>query len=172
MSLSSRKGPSPQDVFDAALRLLSYRPRSESELQRRLSKRFPLTLVDAALLWLKERELVDDAAFARFWRRAREQSRPKGASALTWELIRMGVSRDVVAEALEGLDEEENAYRAGSRILRRMGQTGYADFRRKIVPYLRRKGFNLEVSDRTSERLWEELSDTVDGSVEGQRHQE
>ena len=170
MSSSSRKGPSLQDVLDAALRLLSYRPRSESELRRRLSKRFPISLLEAALLQLKQRELVDDAAFARFWRRAREQGRPKGASVVTWELLRMGVSRDVIAEALDGLDEEENAYRAASGILRRLRQMDYPDFRKKVVPYLRRRGFSLEVANRTAGRLWEELSDTADGGIEGYPH--
>ena len=102
------------DALDAALRFLSYRPRSEAEVRRRLARRFPGPSVDNAIATLREQGLLDDAAFAQFWRQNRERSRPKGASAMKWELLRMGVSREVADDALEGLDEDENAYRAAS----------------------------------------------------------
>ena len=47
----------------AALRLLSYRPRSEAELRGRLSRRFPSHTVDGVLRSLKRQSLVDDQAF-------------------------------------------------------------------------------------------------------------
>ena len=100
------------DALDAALRFLSYRPRSEAEVRRRLSRRFSHSSVDNAIATLREQGLLDDAAFAQFWHQSRERNRPKGISAMRWELLRMGVSRDVADDALEGTDEDESAYRA------------------------------------------------------------
>ena len=171
MALSPRIPPSIDDVVDAGLRLLTYRPRSEEEIRRRLSRRFPPPLVEEAIVVLTKRELLDDAGFARFWRQTRERNRPKGASALRWELRRLGVSREVVEDALQGLDEEENAYRAAIRVARRLGQDGHGVFRKKLAAYLRRRGFVGEVVTRTVQRLWWELTDPNYSYIEGSGQQ-
>ena len=155
------------DALDAALRFLSYRPRSEAEVRRRLSRRFSHSSVDNAIANLREQGLLDDAAFAEFWRQSRERNRPRGASVMRWELLRMGVSREVADDALEGLDEDESAYRAASGISRRLGQPDYDTFQKKLVPYLRRRGFGLETTKGAVRRLWGELSDTVGGDIYG-----
>ena len=157
-------------VLNAALRLLASRPRSEEVVRRRLSRRFPLDLVDQAIPVLTGRGLLDDGAFARFWCRNREQHRPKGASAIRWELLRLGVPREVVEEALGELDEEEGAYRAAGRVLRRLGGLDQGTFRRKLAAHLRRRGFDLGTVNRTVQRLLQELSDPVHGDVEGDGH--
>ena len=160
------------DALDAALRFLSYRPRSEAEVRRRLSRRFSHSSVDNAMATLREQGLLDDAAFAQFWRQSRERNRPKGISAMRWELLRMGVSRDVADDALEGTDEDESAYRAASGISRRMGQADYDTFQKKLVPYLRRRGFGPETTRGAVHRLWSELSDTVHGDIYGEGHEQ
>ena len=169
---TTEKAPSPEDVRDAALRFLSYRPRSEAEVRRRLSRRFPASLIEGAIADLKTQGLLDDAAFARLWRESREERRPRGASAIRWELLRMGVSREVAEEALEGLDEEEAAHRAGTGLLRRLGRTEYGAFREKLAAHLRQRGFGAETIRRTVERLWEELSDPVYGDKDAEGHDE
>ena len=128
-----RKEPAPQDVYDAALKLLSYRPRSEQELRRRLSRRYPHppAMVDNALARLKDRGLLDDAAFSQFWRESRERHRPRGAAVIRWELLRMGVQREVAEESLLGMDEGENALRAARGLERRLSKTDYNAFRTK-----------------------------------------
>ena len=70
----------------------------------------------------------------------------------------MGVSREVAEEALDGVDEGENAYRAASRVLRRLGQLDYDTFRKKLAAHLRRQGFSPETVRVTVRRLWQELS--------------
>ena len=56
---------------EAAVRLLSYRPRSEAELRTRLNRRFPSTAVDEVLRALKQRSLVNDQDFAKLWAESR-----------------------------------------------------------------------------------------------------
>lgn len=172
MPPSPRRVHSTGDALDAAVRLLSYRPRSESEVRRRLVGRFEQPLIDAAVVRLTEQGLLDDAAFARFWRQNRERHRPKGGSAIRWELLRMGVSREVVEEALNGLDEEENAYRASCGFLRRLGGADYGTFRRKLVAYLHRRGFGSEAVKCTVQRLWQELSDPAYSHIGAEGHGE
>ena len=79
----------------------------------------------------------------------------------------MGVSKDVVEEALDGLDEEESAYRAGGRTLGRLRRLDYYTFRKRMFAYLRRRGFGGEVVSRTILRLWGELSDPPESHKDG-----
>jgi regulatory protein len=161
-----------EEALNAAFRLLSYRPRSEAELRSRLSRRFAPEGVEAAIAQLKRMGLVDDAQFARFWRESREQHRPRSASIIRLELLRLGVEREVVQEALEGLDEEDSAYRAAARLVRRLRGLDYRAFKKKVGGYLQRRGFSAGVVRETVSRLWRELAETAGGEEDRQqKHQ-
>jgi len=143
--------------FNAALRLLSYRPRSEAEIRARLSRRFEGEIIGRVLLQLKARRMVDDAAFAQFWRENRESFSPRSKRLLKLELKQKGIDHEVVDEVLEGIDDEENAYRAAKRRGRTL-ERDYETFRRKLGAFLGRRGFSYGVINRTIERLWQESS--------------
>jgi len=141
----------------AAFRLLSYRPRSEMEMRQRLCLRFETETVDKVLGQLRQRQMVDDAAFARFWKENRETFRPRSRRLLELELRRKGVDSEVVSQALMGVDDEELAYRAAQRKGRNL-EKDYEVFREKLGAYLVRRGFSYEVTNRTVQRVWRELS--------------
>src|SRR3990172_8917023 len=57
---------------DFSLRLLSYRPRSEKEVRERLGRHgFPPETVEETIARLKDQGLLDEGAFARFWKEGR-----------------------------------------------------------------------------------------------------
>ncbi len=153
--------------MDVALRFLSYRPRSEAEVRRRLIKDFPTSRVEETIVRLKDKGLLDDAAFARFWRDNRERHRPRSKAIIRQELFQKGINRNVADEALEGLDEEASAIRAGRKLLRRLRGVGSESFRSKMVSHLGRRGFSYGVAGRATEALWQELSDPFDGNIDG-----
>jgi len=69
--------------LNCALGIIGVRPRSEKEISARLARRgFDTETIQQVLGRLKERGLVDDAAFARFWRDNREYFRPLGSRLL------------------------------------------------------------------------------------------
>ena len=136
-------------------------------MRTRLSRRYAPPEVDGTIEALKAQGLLDDLAFARFWRESRERQHPKGALALRWELRRMGVAGDAVEQALDGLDEEDGAYRAGSKIAHRLGKLEQEGFRKKLSAYLRRRGFRPLLVRETVARLWAELSDPADSHING-----
>ncbi len=142
--------------YNAALRLLSYRPRSDAEIRARLSRRFGKEIIDRVLLQLKARQMVDDAAFAQFWRENRESFSPRSKRLLKLELRQKGIDPEVVDEVLEGFDDDESAYRAAKRKGRTL-ERDYETFRRKLGAFLGRRGFSYGVINRTIERLWQEL---------------
>jgi regulatory protein len=150
----------------AAMRYLSYRPRSEAELKRRLAGRgFGEDDISAVLRDLKEGGLVNDAAFAHFWRENRAAFRPRSRSLTSLELARKGVARETIAAAVAGLDDADNAYRAAYDRARRLALGGYEGFCRRLGDYLRRRGFNYEITNKTVTRLWREMKE--DASLSG-----
>ncbi len=159
-------------VLDAARHYLSHRPHSVEEVRRRLLRTYDRPLVEEAVSRLIANSTLDDAAFARFWLENRDLHRPKGAAAIRWELLRLGVSREVVDHALQGLDERESAYRAAQLALRKLKHDAPATLRTRLLAYLRRRGFPYEVAKQAVDRVGADLSDAGNGDVEGHRHQD
>ena len=146
-----------QSPLDAAYRYLSYRPRSEFEMRVWLDRKgFGRRAIDSTLSTLKAKGLLDDLAFARFWRESRETSSPRSRAALRSELRQKGIDPDVVAKALDGVDEEAAAYRAAQKKAARLATVGHDEFRTKLSAVLRRRGFSYEVTEHTVNRLWQE----------------
>ena len=149
-------------ALEAALRLLSYRPRSEQELRRRLrQKGFWKTPVDEALARLRELGYVNDASFARFYTETQQTSRPRSRRLLTGELRRRGIEATIAEEATADVSDEEAAYAAAARRLRALRGLEYQRFRERLGSFLTRRGFSYDVARRTIEQCWAE----VDGGV-------
>ncbi len=159
-------------ALDAALRLLSYRPRAEAELRRRLLRRFPTEEIEPVIQTLKSQGYLDDREFARFWRENRERFRPRSARVIRGELLRLGVGRETAGEALEGFDDEESAVRAARKRLPSLRGADYEAFEERLGPYLLRRGFPRSLVRRVVRRLWEESADPLDSDVEGHAHED
>ena len=151
------------DAMSAALRLLSYRPRSETELRQRLARRgAPPALIDSTIQRLRELGLVDDAAFARSWVESRERASPRGQRLLRQELRAKGVNSDASRELVEGVNDAEAALRASARRAASLSGLPQEEFRRRLGDFLRRRGFDYETIRLTVERRWRELAEGRD----------
>ncbi len=145
------------DCLNVAMHYLSYRPRSEAEVEMKLRRRgFSADVIGETMSTLKARGLIDDVAFAEFWKDNRLLFSPRSKGLLKLELRQKGVSAEVAADTVEGLDDEISAYQAGVKKARSLTSLGYADFRRRLSGYLRRRGFSYEVVDRVVKRLSQE----------------
>jgi len=143
--------------FNAALHYLSYRPRSEPELRERLQRRgFDGDSVEAVITKLKEQRLVDDTAFAQFWRDNRESFSPRSQWLTRLELKRKGVANDIIDQVVGTIDDEDSAYRAALRKARSLPHSDEPSFRRRLGEYLRRRGFSHAVINHTVQRIWQE----------------
>jgi len=143
--------------LNAAFHYLSYRPRSESELRERLRQRgFDGDTQEAVISRLKEQGLVDDMAFAQFWKDNRESFSPRSQWLTKLELRRKGVANDIIDQVVDAIDNDASAYRAALRKARSLPQFDYQSFRRRLGEYLKRRGFSYGVIHHTVERLWQE----------------
>jgi regulatory protein len=146
-----------QRASAAAQRFLAYRPRSKAEVRTRLRRRFPSDVVEQVIDDLVDQNLINDSDFAELWKNSRESFRPRSASAVRRELIAKGVDRNIAESAVKDIDDHESAYRAGSKIIRRLDTSDFNSFRRKLWGHLQRRGFSGSVARHATERLWNEL---------------
>lgn len=147
-----------QDCINAALRYLSYRPRSEKEIELRLSRRgFDDSSIEGVLQNLKEQLIVDDRAFARFWRQNRESFSPRSRTLLKRELKEKGIAADIIDEELEEFDDEWSAYMAAQKKMKAFALLDCRDFRHRLGAFLRRRGFGYTITNHTVSQLWQEI---------------
>jgi regulatory protein len=151
-----------QRCLNAAFRYLSYRPRSQAELRQRLQRRgFDGDNVAAVMDRLKERGLVDDLAFAEFWKENRQSFRPRSQWLTRLELRQKGVAEDIINQVAAEVDDEDSAYRAAIAKTRRLPTADYDDFRRSLGEHLKRRGFGYGLIKTTVERVWQECGGGV-----------
>ena len=113
--------------------------------------------IEAVLAKLKEQGLVDDMAFAQFWKDNRESFKPRSQWLTKLELRCKGVANNIIDQIANSIDDEDSAYRAALSKARSLPLSDYQGFRRRLGDYLKRRGFGYGVINQTIERLWQEL---------------
>jgi regulatory protein len=165
----------PETVLGAAARLLESRPRAIAEVRRHLVfAGYDADLVEDAISRLVRLGYLDDAAFAAAWITSRDRAHPRGERALRSELLRKGVPRDVVDEAIgerdagdgqdggPGSDDPDAGPdaddRAAAQLLarRRSSLDRVADprlRRQRAYALLARSGFDPDTASRAADRF-------------------
>ncbi len=156
-----------QDTLEVAyqrgLHFLSYRSRSEAEIQRKLSEQgFDPPVVDATIQRLKENGFLGDAKFASDWVENRSTFRPRGKRMLAMELRQKGVGEEAIQRALAETGDEENlAYQAASKYARRLAGLDWETFRKRLGAYLMRRGFSYGTIAPILRQVWEETQSSA-----------
>jgi len=146
-----------QRCHNAAIRFLGYRPRSEAEIRQRLQRRgFDSDCIEKTTARLKEQGLIDDIAFARFWKDNRQEFSPRSRRLTKLELKRKGLSPEAIEQVIGEIDDRESAYRAALNRARRLSMSDYQTLRQRLAEYLGRRGFSYTVIDETTQRIWQE----------------
>ena len=151
------------DIYESAkqsaIRFVSYRPRSVAEVRKNLQrKQYNDDIIERVVIRLKELELLDDEKFAQYWVEQREAFKPRSRRALRYELYQKGVDRRIVETAIENLDEDSAAYRAGQKRSQRWAGKPEEEFRLEMKRYLQRRGFNYGVIRTATNKLWQEVA--------------
>jgi regulatory protein len=150
-------------AMTAALRLLSYRQRSEREMWDALrSRHIPEAIAGETLDRLRQLRLLNDAAFAEAWTESRQRNRPRGKRMLLAELAQKGIERELAQTSVAAIDEEADALRAGRKRSRTLGGLEFREFRRRLGDFLARRGFGYEVCEAAVKQLWAEVGGSDD----------
>jgi regulatory protein len=142
-----------------AIELLSYRPRAEAEIRKRLSESgFGSGEVEEVLNRLRQAGLVSDENFARAWADNRATFRPRSHRMVAAELRQKGVAEETIEQALSELpDDGDLAYQTALRYARRLDGLEWEDFRKKMGGHLGRKGYAYEDVAEVTRRIWNEI---------------
>lgn len=132
------------------LRRLNSAPRTRAELESYLRKRgVPDEAAAEVLDRLEEVGLIDDVAYAQGWVSSRHGSKGLGRRAVAAELRRKGVAADIVAAALEPIDEGQERERARALAVARLPQVmglPYPTQVRRLMGALTRRGYDVAMS--------------------------
>jgi regulatory protein len=151
-------------VYDRALNMLAFRARSSAELARSLVRKGEAKeLVDHAIGRLMEQGLLDDAAFAQAFTRAKVLGAQQSRRRVQQDLARKGVARDVSDAAIatvfedEQVDQREIVEIAARKKLRTLKKVDPLVRRRRLYAFLARRGYDSEDIRRAMEAVGEEL---------------
>ena len=154
------------EVYDRALNMLAIRGRSSAELARSLVRKGePKELVDRAIARLTEQGLLDDAAFAQSFTRAKVLGAQQSRRRVQQDLARKGVARDVTDAAIATVFEEEEidqravVEQAARKKLRSLARLEPAVRRRRLYAFLARRGYDGDDIRRAMDAVGEELTD-------------
>jgi regulatory protein len=151
-----------QKTYERAVRFLSYRPRSQAEVERNLAGAGVDPEVARAVVERLTREgYLNDQEFARFWIENREQFKPRGERALRQELRQKGVDDETSAAAISNVDPATSAYKAAQPRALRLAALARSDkraFREKLGSFLMRRGFQYDVVREVVAQLQRELA--------------
>ncbi len=142
-----------------ALHYLSYRPRSESEVESSLKEKgFDEGVIAYVLERLKQDRYLGDEQFAQLWVENRSSFRPRSRRMLRYELRQKGVSEENISNALDGAEEESSlAYQAAARYASRLKDEEWDTFRKRLAAFLARRGFSYGTISPVVRTVWTEL---------------
>lgn len=146
------------NAHEAALRLLSSRPRSENEMRTRLAMRgVDPQAIDDEIERLQRAGLLDDAKFAHAWVEDRRRLAPRGVRMLRYELLGRGIEVESVDQATRDIDDRATAMTLARDRGRKTHTNNYEAFAAKVGGFLRRRGFDYDVAAQATRNAWNEI---------------
>jgi regulatory protein len=140
-------GRRDEEPYELALRALSYKERTESELRGWLAERdVGEAEIDEVIAVLMEAGAIDDASFARRYAEDKVQLAGWGPDRITSSLESRGVSREYIEAALSGDDQHSLLERAVSLLGDRGMSCEDGRERERALGLLVRRGYPLELA--------------------------
>ena len=106
-----KKDDQIEDGFQKALKYISYKPRTKSEVVKKLKENdFDEEIISIVLDMLVEKGYVNDLQFAKNWVENRSIYKPRSKKLITWELKNKQIGEEIIREVTgEMLPEEKLA---------------------------------------------------------------
>jgi len=146
------------------LRLLSRRIYSRYEILKKLkNKGYPENIVSNLVLWLENKNYINDELFAEMWAQFRLQNKPIGSYKLNQELRLKGINQDIIKKIIDKTYNEIDELTVARNIIRdKIVSAKIKNIRidpKKIYNFLLRRGFSIEISRNIYHELYNK--DTV-----------
>ncbi|WP_245676784.1 recombination regulator RecX [Bacillus solimangrovi] len=136
-------------AFQQALNYLSYRIRSQKEIEDHLVKKeFGESVIAAVIQRLYGYKYIDDAEFAKAYVRTKKRTTTKGPNVLKRELIEKGLSGQHIDMGLQEYSMEEQVEVANAYVRKKGKQSkkqSNSEAKQKLKQTLLQKGFSYEI---------------------------
>jgi regulatory protein len=137
----------PDDAYELALRALSYKERTESELRGWLAERgVDGGEIEEVIALLAEAGAIDDASFARRYAADKRELAGWGHDRIAAALEGRGVAREHIEAALAGENEGRQLERATALLRERGMSCASRRERERALRLLVRRGYPLELA--------------------------
>ncbi len=148
-----------EKAFQRALHFISYRPRSEKEVQKKLSSvGFEAAVIEKTIQKLIRGNLLGDETFSHMWVENRVLSSPRSRRALGYELRKKGIDDQVIENAISKIEDEGSlALRAAQKYSRRLASLSFIEFKKKMMGFLARRGFMYGDILEVISKVWNEM---------------
>jgi len=144
---------SPVKAREYALRLLSYRSRSEEEIYDRLNRKgFDKDDITRAIKSLRDVGLINDNELVYELLKIATEKKYLGKRGLKLFLLNRGIRKDLIEKALSELSEEtekETASRFIERKLYTLKNYSPDIIKKRLWGMLKRRGFSVEIIEET-----------------------
>ncbi|MBF0199717.1 MAG: regulatory protein RecX [Desulfamplus sp.] len=143
-------------AYNLSIGFLAPRARSVNEMREYLVKKgFDENILVDTINRLIREKLLDDRAFAAQFVEHRERLNPKSRFALKFELKKKGIDSTIIEESLVDIDEFRSAWHGVESKLRTWQSCDDDKFKKKVMNFLKNRGFGYEVSISTFEKAYE-----------------
>jgi len=135
---------------------MDFQPRTSAEVRRRLSRaEYPNDIVEAVVADLERAGLLDDAKFSADWVESRSRKKGLGSRRLAAELRQKGIGQEQTAQALEGLDSDQEIANALDLARKRTKPGDAVDpaAKRRLTAYLQRRGYGWDVIEKVFKEI-------------------
>lgn len=140
--------------YNFAIRYLALRPRSSHEVNEYLVYRKGFTQEDSdyTIHRLTNEKYINDQDFAEMWVRNRMLLSPKSERVLRLELVKKGVDKQLIDEALLSLSDQDKLDSIIEVINKKLRQQKFRD-KQKLTESLSRQGYNYSLIKKAFEEL-------------------
>ncbi|MCO7125793.1 RecX family transcriptional regulator [Sporolactobacillus shoreicorticis] len=151
-------------AYHAALRYLSYRMHSVSEMKQYLEKKqFGAQQISYAIQRLKKEKLLDDEVFAASFVRTRIQTSTKGPQLIYRELLQSGVPQEIASHAENLFPLEDQIEHARKYLAKQTSSVknkkSKAEARLVLARLLMQRGYAREISEEVLSEITEFLEE-------------
>ena len=146
------------DARAYALRLIELRPRTIWEIEDQLAKKGAYKSEAADIIsWLESIGLLNDAKFARDWIDSRWRLRPMGPTRMRAELVKKGISREIISAALNefvnNVDQEALALPLAEKKIRTWRGLEREKIISRMSGFLARRGFSAQTINNVLKKV-------------------
>lgn len=150
-------------AYQKSTKFIGYRMRTTSEVDKHLTKKgIEPQIIGQVIERLNENGLLNDEGFAKMWIENRSEFRPRSQRLLAMELRRKGINSETIQNVIERTPpEDELAYLAAKKRIRRYEHLDWQDFQRKLGSHLTRRGFSYSTIKPVVYKVWTEKNQDI-----------